>query len=344
MAFIFADPGNGYSTMADAARRGWSYTNGGSPISSAGRWGDKCMRIASQSLARPFAVAAGKIILHYAVYVDPGSVAGEELMRFYNNSGADLCLRVGITAANAIQITDQSGSVVHTGTAGVFTRGAWHVLAVEAEIGASSGTVRVWFDVSNAGDPPTISLSSIDMQSSGSARCDVIRLQNNGNAECFAQDVMIYDTSGSGDWAAYLGDKRIRTLLPSGAGGSTSWTPSAGSNYQCVDDVMTAADDADSTYVSAVSGDGADLYAFANLPSGTTGIVGVILESTLRKTDAGDPGTLKQRMRESSTNVDSAALVPSTAYETFQHFSVDVPGGTGWTEADVNALEAGHTL
>lgn len=346
MAFIFADPCTGYSLMADTVRRGWTVTNDSENLASVvGRWGEKCMRVNSSTLTKSFPIATGKMIFHVAIKIDSAnSNAEDSILEFCNNSGADICLRVGITNANAIRVYDKDGSTASTGTAAQWTRGAWHSLAVEADIGNNSGTVKVWFDKFNAGDSPDLSLTGVNMRPSSSARCDQVRLKNNGNCAMFIQDILLYDLSGSGAWSAYLGDMRIRTLLPSGAGSATNWTASAGSNYQCVDDAMSAVDDGDSTYVAAASGAGADLYALANLPSGVTGIVGVVAESTMRKTDAGDPGTLKQRMRASSTNVDSGAIAPSTSYETFQHFRADVPGGTGWTESDVNGLEIGQTL
>ena len=346
MSFIFADPVCGYTTVADSAKRGWNVS--GNTLA-AGRFGLQAFRMTNSAnwLFKAFPATAGRIIVQFSIKFD-AHISASKFFRIWNNSGAEICLELGVSAADALQVYNAAGTLVATTAGGLLAPDRWNTIAVEAQIGSSTGTVKVWVNQPSSGATPIVNLAGIDLTDTSGAGADTVdwMLQSVGGAPFWnLSEVLIYDTSGPAPMNAYLGDKRLHVLLPNGAGSATAWTqfPASTSNFDKVDDPITAAPDADATYNGATTGAGADLYAFGDLPAGTTGIVGVVEEAELRKTDAGVISP-QLRMRANATNLDSAAISPFETYTKHQHFSADVPGGTGWTEANVNGMEAGQVI
>jgi hypothetical protein len=293
-------------------------------------------------MTRGFAVTAGKIFIQFAFKLE-GLNTGA-LVQPLNNSGANPAAQLEVSAAGALIVKDRNATA-YTSAAGLVVPNVWYSCAMRIDVGNATGSFDVWLNVPSSGGSATFSGTG-DFKGGGTtAKCDAVKFIATG-VNWRVQDILVYDDQGGGTWASYLGDKRIRALLPDGDS-STGWTPdSGGNNYSRVNDTFGSpyVANGDSSYVKATSGAGADLYTFANLPSGTGGIVGVVLEQEMRKTDAGDPGAVTQRMRASSTNVDGSAINTTTTYQIYQHFSKDVPGSTGWSESDVNGLLAGQVI
>lgn len=151
-------------------------------------------------------------------------------------------------------------------------------------------------------------------------------------------DVYILDTTGSTN-NSFLGDSRIVTLRPAAAGASTDFTPSAGDNYECVDDAPGADDDA--SYVEAATTGMIDMYKSTTVSELPTAIHAVQLRSTSRKTDAGSMG-VRNRLTSGSTTVSGHTPALSTDYSVnVDVFEADPDTGNAWTLGGVNSIEAG---
>jgi len=133
----------------------------------------------------------------------------------------------------------------------------------------------------------------------------------------------------------------VPTLFPSGAGSSTQMTPSAGSNFQCVDETSP---NGDTDYVSDSVVGHKDLYAMGNLPSTSGTIKGIQVLSYDRKDDAGTR-QIKNKIKSGATEADGATVTLGTSYvyvrDIFEH---DPDTGAPWTPSGVNAIEAGTEI
>lgn len=168
--------------------------------------------------------------------------------------------------------------------------------------------------------------------SNDSLQIDSIQIGSWGGDCTYIDDVVVDDS----EWP---GVTQIQALTPNGAGSNTTWTASAGSNYQCVDEVPYS----DSDYVYVNSNDQVDTYALSNL----TGTVGSIksVQVTSRVNIAGSPTPTKvaNAIRSGSTNYagsDSATLTTSWIWlrSLWQN---DPNTSNPWSTTNVNALEAG---
>jgi hypothetical protein len=343
MTFILADPFASYSSVSDMTKGGWTGATGTGTTwqTTGGRFGLGARRLAggTPESSRSFPAASGNVIVSFDLFFE-ASVDTTKFMQFFNDSGAALCLEIANSAADALRVYNAAGTLIHTGTAGVLSRGIWHRMEIEAQIGSAAGVVKVWLD-----GVLLANLAGVDLTDGSAAGCDRIMWTNvSTSMPWLFGSVIVSDTSGAAPWNAALGDKRMYCLLPTG-NSSVAWTPNAGANYQTQDDAIPGVSDGDTTYVEhTAASDAVDLYDFADLPAGIVGIVGVIVDLEARKTDAGGlpgGGSLKARIKHSATTADSSAFTLTTSYARYQHCFVDVPGGAGWTKAQVDAALAG---
>ena len=140
------------------------------------------------------------------------------------------------------------------------------------------------------------------------------------------------------DNADWIGNTNIQAVLPTGAGTTTEWTPSTGSNYACVDERPPS----DVDYVSTNTVDLTDTYATGNL-AGTIGSVKCVQVQARALVDGEPtPTNLKLAVRSGGTDYLSGDNEVPIAAKSFSHlWELNPADAAAWEEADVNAMEIG---
>jgi hypothetical protein len=140
------------------------------------------------------------------------------------------------------------------------------------------------------------------------------------------------------DDAAWIGDTKIQAILPTGAGTTTGWTPSAGSNYACVDE--RPASDAD--YVSIDAVDTVDTYAAGDMTGTISSVKCVQVQSRSETDGAPTPTNLQLAVRSGGTDYFSSShAVPAGPAGLCNLWENNPADAAAWVEADVNAVEIG---
>jgi hypothetical protein len=136
----------------------------------------------------------------------------------------------------------------------------------------------------------------------------------------------------------FLGDVRVDYLAPNAAGNYSQWSPSAGSNFQNVDD--TDPDD-DTTYNETDVANEKDSYQHASLTSLVVeDIKGLVMHCFVRKSDAGSR-SLRHGIRSNTTESVSGFTELPTSYEYRQKaYDVDPHTAAAWTKTNVDAVES----
>jgi hypothetical protein len=259
-----------------------------------------------------------------------------------------ICLDTAIaTGGNApteiFQNTDgtlslrRNGTVIATGTT-VLATGTWHYIELKVLIASgATGSYELRID-GNVELGPTSSV-----QTSSAANVTYLRLNNTssgaGGSNWTADDLVVQDWSVAG--VDFLGDVRVAALVPTGAGNYTQFSPSAGSNYQNVDD---ATPDGDTTYNSDATVGDKDSFVMDNLPTnGTPYIVQSFLQA--RKDDAG-ARTARQFLRISGSDYEGTTKTLSDSHQgpTFVDIWNSDPSGGAWNQTKVDGLEAGYKV
>ena len=129
------------------------------------------------------------------------------------------------------------------------------------------------------------------------------------------------------------------------ADSSVQFTPSAGSNYACIDE---DAQNGDTDYVESSTVGHKDLYAFEDVATSGVVIQVVALTTVARKDDAGGR-TLTPIAKQDSTEYDQTTVTLATAYPAVNNtastnvFSA-APDAQAWTPTIFNAMTWGFKV
>jgi hypothetical protein len=259
----------------------------------------------------------------------------KSLVTFLDSATTHVDLRH--TTGGQLTFTRNGTAIGSTGTT-VLSSNVWYYIEVKVTIAdAPSGVASCRIN-------GVSELAQTTLDTRNAANASANRIQIVGTNTTYAggmSDLYICDATG-GVNDDYLGDVRIACLFPTGAGNSTQYTPSAGSNWQNVDD---ATPDGDTTYNESSTTSHVDLFATSNLPTVPTGNVkGVQFLTYDRKTDAG-ARTLRHVVRTNSNDYESANITQLDTYlYNITERDVNPNTSAAWTESQVNGMEIGYKL
>lgn len=242
-------------------------------------------------------------------------------------------VQVAVCLGTNNQVFVQVGTTTVASSANnVWAVGAWYFLQVRASIANAGGNIQVWLQGQKIID------FTGDTQQTGNNYCNQWEMSRTNNNTDLA-NLIVYDETGAAP-NARTPETRIFADLPTGAGATTGWTPSAGSNFQCVDEQPN---DGDTTYVSAAAAVTDDLYGYpgATVP-GAAIVYAVAAELDARKDDAGT-NDLDALIRSGGTTYAHGSTFGLTS--TYQRFrtiwATDPATGAAWTVANANAAQVG---
>jgi hypothetical protein len=150
-------------------------------------------------------------------------------------------------------------------------------------------------------------------------------------------DLYVCDGAGTAN-NDFLGQRRVRTLLPN-AELQAQWTPTpAGSNLSRVADVTP---DDDTGYVTATVAGPVDLYGIEDLPISVATVSGLRVSYRLRKQDAA-AAEARCLLQSGASTVYGQNDAPDVSYRYFSAlFQTDPATGGAWSPAAVNAVVLG---
>jgi hypothetical protein len=158
----------------------------------------------------------------------------------------------------------------------------------------------------------------------------------------YLDDFIINDTTGSIN-NSWMGGCKIVTLRPIGAGSSTQWIPSAGSNWDCVDETPPSATD----YISSTTAGALDLYDIAPLPDGVSSSATIrsVIVTALAQRAGLSTSYFYDAIRINGSNYFSPLYGTGPVYSPFSYI-MDLNPATGvtWLFSEVNTIEAGVKL
>lgn len=286
----------------------------------------------STSIRTPTINTNTTLIVGFAIKIATSLDFGSySFLKLYDNT--DLNINLLITAAG--EITVKRGSTTLDTTSGLnLLINKWYWIELKTVTDNSSGSYNL-----KVGEVSVLSDSSIDTQTGSNTYCDNVMFIGPATTPTFQIDDL-YICNGAGSVNNdFLGNVTVETLRPSGAGTTTQFTPSAGSNYECVDEEVI---DEDTTYVEDDTTDQKDTYAYDNVSAGLSDIKGIQINTICRETDASS-FSLKTVIRSGGSDYDDAGqAIGTTDYVTKRLISeTDPDTSSAWAEAGLNAAEFG---
>lgn len=335
MALVWVDGFDYYSTSY-IGERGYTLVNEGSisiasttPRSGSGNY----LRTNAESTSWNFAFPAiSSFKLGFALRIAGMSTLGSNYtLGSYGNadSSTQFCLMLNNAGNIILKRGNFNGTTLVTSSNALITN-TWYHIEVIVTVSNTVGTCEVKVNGSSSG---WINSTGLDLLNTGSTEnINRILFTSMGINNTDFDDLWLDDATSHGDC-------KVVTLSPTGAGNSSQWTPSSGSNYACVDE--STPDTAD--YVETSTTTNRDSYAFGNLSS-SAAIKGVQAVALAKKTDAGSR-SIQLSARISSTQYDSAdiALQDSSAYKT-KIWDNSPATASAWTQSEVDNAEFGYEL
>lgn len=342
MTLKFIDGFDHYSTSELLAK--WTASSGTVAISSgAGRNGTGALQAPSASSAaatvtKTLAAASAAFVIGFAFNPSALPTSAREILTLFDAGSVQVDVRLNPDATLSVT---RAGTALTSGTSSLsLSLNAWAYIefkvTIADSIAANSCKVNVngvnWINVA----------TGQDTKATANASANHLRLGPNGgfpgSTTWKYDDLYVCDQSGSVN-NDFLGDVRVETLLPSGAGNSTQWTPSAGSNYQCVDENPP---NGDTDYVSSSFATNVDTYAMGNLSTSPSSIKGVQTNLYARKDDAG-AHSIAAVVRSGGTDYAGATTAVGDTYAFLSEIrEADPATSAAWTAAGVNAMQCGQ--
>lgn len=285
------------------------------------------MQSTSVEISHSFTAAATMIVgVRFRIESQPG---GQTVVLELNQTGARQ-VELRLNSDGTFQAYSGGSSL---GAKGTFTMSAatWTYLEIKVFIHASTGTYELRI---NGNPTPDITLTSLDTDSTGTPEVDSITLLGQSAADFDYDDLYLDD-------ATFHGDVFVETIVADGAGADADFTPSAGSNFQNVEELPT---DNDSTYNESNVVDDRDRFTHGDLPADTDVVLGVQVGIWCKKTTAGDR-EVRTLAHDGVTEGEGAAQTPGVDYTWLYDMFEDHPTDANpWTESEVNAGQFGYTV
>lgn len=203
----------------------------------------------------------------------------------------------------------------------------WHLLEVKIVISDTVGVCQV--KINGVLD---IDLTNIDTKPGADTTIDTVEFGVGEGYDYGKIDDVVIDDS------AWIGNTQIQAVVPTGVGNKTEWDPSAGANWQCVDEKPAS----DVDYVSTNTNDETDTFATGNMAGSISTVKCVQIQSRTRYEGSPTPTNLKLVIRSGATDYLSGDKSVPASYKGLWNLWENNPADSlAWEEADVNAMEIG---
>lgn len=339
MALLFADGFDNYTTLTDKYD-GYAQWGGVVAIgASYGRMGTSGLRVDTynEGVLKTLGGNYDNVIFGFAFCRPIIGQGGPMLCSFYDNSTQQLYCLLANDGSN-LYWKNGSGTTLVTIPVTIATA-VWYYLEAKVVFHNSAGSI-----ITKLNNTQIDSTSSLDTIYSANAYATSFTLGgNDGNASGtrrYYDDLYICTDDSCGNCDDFLNDRWIETIYPTGAGTTTQWTPSAGANWDAVDETPPSTTD----YVETSVLNEIDTYACGNLTSTSGDVAAVVINMYAQKTTAGS--------RKISGAIDSGGTAGvgtekdlGIGYHNYQSMSyVDPDTAAAWTIDGVNASEFGVKL
>ncbi|MDD3028846.1 MAG: hypothetical protein PHS57_00990 [Alphaproteobacteria bacterium] len=276
-------------------------------------------------------------IIGFALKIGSAPTNERSFLVLYDSAGTAQ-VSLSLTTANLIQAYRGDMATLLVAATSALSSTGWCYLEMKVTIADSGGSLEVRKD-----GAPILTYTGDTKYSSSNATACSLRLgcSASGAGAYLIDDLYVCDGTGSAN-NSFLGDVRVDTLFPSGAGASAQFTPTGSTNnWENVDETSP---DGDTSYNAAETAGYFDSFSFSDLSVQNATVFGVQLNTLARKDDAGSR-FLRAITRISGTNYEGTDAALSDSYVDYlQLFEQNPSTSSAWTESAINNAEFGYKV
>jgi len=220
-----------------------------------------------------------------------------------------------------------SGTVLTTEFAGL-TSYTWFYVTGKIVIDDSSGIVLV-----RVNDQPVINLSGIDTRNGGSGVTDNLYIKSDVVGHLYVDDIKIKTDS-----IPNVGG--LEVVVPDADGGTSNWTASVGTPYECVNEVPPTFDDYIGTNVTVLNTK--QTFTHAGLPQDAYVSIPCVVVVSKAKLNASGTGNVRMVLDSNGTASNGTPFVLTPSAQYIQYFVENDPATSSpWTKSGVDNAEFG---
>lgn len=255
-------------------------------------------------------------------------------------SGSGGGARLIVSNSTIVAQRHGDGATVGTSAVGTFALGTYYHLEYAAKFNtaANGGYIKVWINgnlvIDFAGDTNSGTVPST---------FTAVRIGTSfGSGIVDLDDLICWDENGTDFVHTQLSTDYLPIIEVIDVDGNDSvqFTPSAGSNFQNLDETGWHNSDTDYNFSSTVGH--VDLFTLEAIAASPGAIFGLAIK-TVAKIDIAGTINLRVRLDSNGTVVDSSDILLGTGYVQYYHpFGKNPDGAVDWTESAVNALKTGY--
>lgn len=346
MSLLFMEGCDGFTTLAQANRRGLFSLNTNMSIKpTGGRWGGGAIQVYNGEAKGYIHVKSdGTTDELYIGFAYMQSVTTSN-MRFslargtlgpVTEAGTTTCFNLYQQNGQQVDVYNAAGTKL--GFFAMPLDGVWHwwSIHVSAKPG-TDGLLRIFRDGNLV-----FFAENVNMAGAAATGVDWVfgfgygygyQGDNNG----YFDDFVICDGGGT-DNNTLMGDCRIITRLPTSLDSAGNFLPNTGTFVEAIDD---PADDDDTTYISSSTTEDEFYVGFDNLPVTPSAIMGVKAHLVAKKTGA-ELTWLTARLKSGTAIAEGTGVGLSSGYgEVSSIFTKDPATDAQWTLSAVNAVKLG---
>lgn len=270
----------------------------------------------------------------------PGATPGYEDYILQWLSGATIlgCVTVDQYGILRAYVGDKGDTLAGTGST-VLPTGTYAILQVYIKVADSGGVLQVKLNNSVEID------FSGDTQSESAAEIGEFKVCSwyggtSATSKTYYDDIVIFNALGSrcNSWPNGV---PVYVMRPNAPGGYSEWTPSAGDNYQCVDEVPPSGTD----YVYTNTNDKKDSYNFPDANAAlASGVTAIIADYWGQSVGAPSISQIKRLVCIGSVDYEGSGItLEPTFYKHTDVMELNPDDSQPWEKSDLDAIELGMT-
>lgn len=310
----------------------WSTPASVTNVTTSPRSGSRCYQLLANGGTCTRSIApASEVYGRTAIYVSSAFNAADLHIIWRNGVAIMGSLRVN-TGSSKLEAYVGSNTLVATG-AGTLQANNWYSIEYHIVIGLS-GTLAFKIDgitdLTYSGNTIVSSLNTIDN----------IGFAKNGTGGSISRydDLALNDTTGGAD-NSWTGDGKIVMIRPTAAGDVTQLTPSAGENWECVDETPPNQTD----NVSSATAGQYDLYNCGTITLAANEVINRIQVSARARENSATGDSIALGVKTGGTEYFGSNQPVTTVYSYYAGSDLTTNPATAaaWVQADIDALQVG---
>lgn len=247
-------------------------------------------------------------------------------------TGSQVKMEVRVNSNGYLEVYDADDTLVSTGSTQLSVD-TWYRIEVKCGTGTSGA-----YAVKINGNQEVSGTSNLSTVNVGAAWVGRHRYGNDADA----QTMNAYYDDVSFDGLGYVGDTRVKMLVPDANGYYTGWTTGAGNKWEQIDEIPP---NGDTDFIYSVTNNDVYTCDFTSCSeAGISGEIKAIKPIVWARKAVGGTVQCKIRVRSDTTDVDTVnalSLSESQYYGIMQYLNEDPATSASWTTGGVDAIECG---